>query len=103
MEASLTVQWRNMFHVCVGADSYVSCYLMKDLASDPLRFAHFPSRSSVQARSDLFFQISLFIFRVNDPFSPLQKKTSIQFSFVDSSCGSRMKLGLSSVCRRRFW
>lgn len=79
MEASLTVQWRNMFHVCVGADSYVSCYLMKDLASDPLRFVHFPSRSSAQARSDLLFQISLFIFHVNDPFSPLQKKTSIQF------------------------
>lgn len=81
----------------------MSCYLMKDLASDPLRFVHFPSRLSVQARSDLFFQISLFIFHVNDPFSPLQKKNFHSISLVDSSCGSRMKLGLSSVCRRRFW
>lgn len=65
MEASLTVQWRNMFHVCVGADFYVPCCLMKDLASDPLRFVHFLSHLSVQARPDLFFQISLFIFHVN--------------------------------------
>ncbi len=76
MEASQPVQWRNMFHVCVGADSYVSCYLMKDLASDLLPFVHFPSHSSVQARPDLFFHISLFIFHV---FFHPSRKTSIQF------------------------